>query len=514
MRNACAKLVCAVLCLGLTAAAQNAPKESRLRIGILDLETPGDNEELARKAGKLLTRLVGEVGFYEVLDQEAIREEFEKIDKEFPRICRDPRCVVSVGNSARCDRMIYGSVAKNGTSYGTVLTLMDVVARRPIEHLSIEGEPGVGLEALLKAAVAKLHGQPEEDLNVELNSYYGPEVHQEKQLIVSSGIWAGVAFFYAMANGVFKGVDEFEKHSDELAGVPSRAYHIPLHARPNALAHAYTAASNDAYGVFYNPAGVAWVGGGEAVASYQYRYGMDNIAASFVNKATRELGFGHAFLYNGDREHLYSEATLATALAYKFDRTLPFLRPFSVGAGLKVINTRYKPGGENLEFSDFDQRGHGFGVGLDLGLRAELSEKIYYGLVFKDVPSFVMEKNMKRGVKYVEFNPSVLQMGGLFKAGYATQLFAQGQVPLHRDQAWKMAGAVEHCFFGLLNARIGVRKEILAGFQVPWVITGGFGLEVNTEKVFGEFLTIDGAYEFNQFSPFSNPLSFSFRFGF
>jgi len=189
------------------------------------------------------------------------------------------------------------------------------------------------------------------------------------------------------------------------------------------------------------------------------------------------------------------------------------LPPISLGAALKMINTRYNPSGVG-EYSSFDQTGQGFGVGLDVGLRAQISEEIAYGAVLKDFPSFVIEKNLETG-KYTEFNPVVLLMGGTFAAGHSTILFAEGQIPLYEDQVWKMAGAIEQVFFNVIRGRIGVRKTIQSIERSgDLVLTTGLGLRLKTDWVFGSSLNFDASYEYNTINVFSNVLNFSMLFAF
>ena len=120
---------------------------------------------------------------------------------------------------------------------------------------------------------------------------------------------------------------------------------------------------------------------------------------------------------------------------------------------------------------------------------------------------------MKTGNRYIEPQPTTLAMGGIFRVGYSTLLIAEGNIPLYEDQAWKMAGGLEQELFSILLLRIGIQREIMASYAPPWKITGGFGLKVNTEQFAGDYLSLDGSYEYNTVQVF-DVINVSLRFGF
>ncbi|MBN1308262.1 MAG: hypothetical protein JXA18_10120 [Chitinispirillaceae bacterium] len=488
------KALLAIVCIASVAAAAKNPEpaaERRINIGILNFEQFDHAAEIASQAQYDLIALVKEIGFYRCYDQAALETGLSKAGKKMPLHCRDPRCVLDIGTTTGMDRMLFGSIEWGNRRCGVRMTLIDVVTRKTVETVTLQGAPGVAPADVLKAAVAKLHGH-EGEINAAMENYYGPAVHNERQFFISSAGCIGAGLLYGAINyGVEQktGKVEAEYLDEPLSGLATTG--VPLFARPAALANAYVAASDDAYGVLYNPAGMAWVAGPEAVLAYQYRFGLDNFAASYANKATREIGFGQALLYRADRERLMTEMYFVSAFAYKFNRLPSFLRPFSLGANVKVLGNRVK------STSDISPGGSSLGVGLDVGLLWELSDQIRYGLLFRDVPVLNYWKNVTTGMRYFEAQPSALLMGGTFQAGYSTFLIAEGQFPLYNDQPWKMAGGLEHEFFNLFFLRVGLQREIMAPYKTPWKITGGFGLKVNAEQLAGKRFSLDGSYEYN-----------------
>lgn len=491
--------VIASVLLAFPLFADSNSKNGKIRIGILTLESYGEAGGIAAKAEQELLNRIGEVGFYEVHSQSGLEKVLEEIKVDLPDHCRDPKCVIEVGTETGMDRMLFGYIDADDGTYAIQLTLIDVAMKRKIDAVSIEGASGVTIDDLIKNAVARLHGNVVKDTSVSI--YHGPKVHNEKEFLYSSAGVLGIGLIYGLINYFAENSDAHnlyaEYHDDDLAGISSLADQIPLFARPAALANAYVAASDDAYGVFYNPAGMAWVGGPEAVLAYQYRFGIDNLAATYVNKATREIGFGQGLLYSSDKDHMLTELYFVTSIAYKFTRLPEFLRPFSVGANIKMACNRVK--GE----MDDSPSGSSFGAGIDLGFLWEVSEKIRYGLLFKDLPVISKWKNVSTGESYYQADAATLQMGGTFRAGYKTFLIAEGQIPLSKDQNWKMSGGIEQELFKYILFRAGMQKEIQTVIESPWKITGGLGVNVKR-------FSLDGSYEFNTLKVF-NVLNISLR---
>ena len=491
--------------ISFAAESKNENVENRIKIGILTLEQYDKASEIADKAQYDLISLVKEVGFYECFDQPALEKQLEQTGDKLPKHCRDPKCVVEVGRLSGMDRMIFGSLEWGNNECGIKLVMIDVRTRQTIETVTLKGASGVPYIEVMKAAVAKLHGRTIKETSFA--EYYGPKVHNEKQLMISSAACIGLGILYG---GINYGVDQkvtkitADYEDEPLSGIATTG--VALFARPAALANSYVALSDDAYGVLYNPAGMSWVAGPQAVLAYQYRFGLDNFAATYVNKATREIGFGQALFYRADRDHLMTEMFFVSAIGYKFNN-LPHMRPFSLGANVKITSNRVK------STSEISSGGSSLGVGIDAGLMTELSDQIRYGLVFRDIPLLHRWKNVKTGETYFESEPTTLLMGGTFKVGYTTLLIAEGQIPLYDDQTWKMAGGLEQEFFNLFCLRMGLKREIMANYETPWYITGGFGFKVTTDQETGRYLSLDGSYEYNTLQVF-DVINISMRFGF
>lgn len=484
-------LIAAALMVPVFSYGQSA-SGGRLRVGVLDLENTGRDKGAAAGANASLQQFIALQGMVEIFNQERIEKEFVKLGRKLPARCRDPRTVLDVGGMINLDRMVYGTIDVTDKRCGVHLYLLDIVMRMAIGEASIQGDEGTPVDSVLLDAVIRLHGKA--DSTKVIKKYLGPVVHNEKQMLMTSGACIGVGLIWGLVNynRAKIGAPVWTVHRTEpLSNIPSSADQIPMFARPAALANAYVAASDDAYGVLYNPAGMAWTNGPEAICGYQYRFGLDNIAASYVNKATREIGFGNAFLYSGDREGLMTEMYFVSAVAYKFNRFIWLNRPVSLGVNVKIMSDKVKASsGDVSEFASSSISASSFGTGIDIGLLAELSDQIRYGCLVRDVPVFNKWNNQSTGENYNEALATTLHMGGTYQAGYTTFLIAEGQIPLFRDQSWKMSGGIEQEFFRVMFGRIGLQKVIQSAYDTPWKVTGGFGLRVYT-------VSLDGSYEYN-----------------
>ena len=474
-------------------------ERQKTKLGVLWLESSTGHDKVAYELTRVMIARLDSLGLYEMYYPEDIEKALGNAKVRVPASCRDPKCVNDIGKALGLRRMIYGTLDMTGSRYAVSLILLNVVSGRPIESVSIEGTPGMPAQDVLMSAIDRVHGF---QAQAGMTPYYGPPVDNIRELLWSTVAVQGTGIFYGLINygvggsAVTGGVEYTPYNKDEkLSGIPAASNQIPLFGRPTALANAYTAVSDDAYGVLYNPAGMAWVTQSEAVMGYQYRFGLDLLAVSYANKATRDLGFGQAILLSTDRDGAMTEMFFVTAVGYKINQNYLF-GPLSVGAALKVM-------GNTVRALSLDSpHGQSYGAGLDLGFMWELTDRIRYGLMFRDVPAINKWKNRTTGSQYTEALPPTLHMGGSYKASYSSFLTADGQIPLYADQPWVMAGGIEYEFFRMLALRIGLQREILDEEADWWKITGGAGLKFDTEALWGKQMILDLAYEYNTLNLF------------
>jgi hypothetical protein len=486
-------------------------EQKRMKLGVLYFESLTGHDKLASEMTDVVTAGLDSLGLYDVYLPDDIDRALANAKIRKPNNCRDPKCVQSIAKALGLERMVYGTVDMNGNRCGVNIVLIDVSYGRPIENVSIEGAEGVPAQYVVQYALDRIHGY---ESQADVRKYFGPEVDNVREFMWSSIAVLGAGVFYSVINyglGGASGAVDVELvggayENKTYSGVPALSNQIPMFARPAALANAYTAISDDAYGVLYNPAGMPFALNREAALAYQYRFGMDLLAATYVNKATRDLGFGQALLLSTDRDNLMTELYFITAAGYKFNQ-MPIMGPLSVGASIKLMGNTVN------DVSPDSPRGQSFGGGLDLGLMWELSQTIRYGITMRDVLSVNRWKNRTTGYQYNEWMPVTMHMGGSYRAGYTTLLVAEGEIPLYADQPWVMAGGMEFEFFRIFALRLGLQKEIMDEHAGGWKITGGGGLKFDIEPMWGKYLNLDFAYEYNTLELFP-VVNVSVRVGF
>jgi hypothetical protein len=478
-----------------------------LRIGICDIESIGSDQRAGRQASEHVVKLIARRDSIETVTRLQMEQALARLGKKMPAHCRDPRCVLDIGAILALDRMVYGAIDADVHRTRVHVYLLDVVRRRTLRDADIIGERNVAIDSVLAVAVARL--MDSSGNAVAVREQISPQVHNVKQLLLSSAACMGAGLAWGIVNycaGNRGGELPFEERNEPLSGIPSSADQIPMFARPAALADAYVAVSDDAYGVLYNPAGMALVQGPEAIAGYQYRFGLNNIAASYVNKATGAVGFGQAFLYSGDKEGILSELCFVSAIACRVNQFINTEQPVSLGVAMKILSDRVRGS------DPFSVSGSSLGVGLDAGLLVGLSDRIRYGLLFRDVPVVNRWINRTTGEQYGEAVATTLHMGGSYRAGVSTLLVAEGQLPVERDQSWKMAGGIEQKLFEVIMVRAGLLKTIQSYDETPWTITVGFGLNIDRGTPLGRSFSLDASYEYNTLGVF-NVLNVSFKVG-
>jgi hypothetical protein len=471
------------------------------RLGVLWLESSTGHDQMAHELTRVMIEKLDSLRLYEMYYPEDVEKALKEARVRTPGDCRDPKCVSDIGRALGLRRMIYGSVDMIGSSYAVRLELFNVITGRPIEVVSIQGAPGVPARDVLLCAIDRVHGHPG---RLHVTQYFGPPVNNLKEFLWSTIAVQGTGIFYSMINygvgGSGGGSDvtlapgAYDK--EPLSGISGASNQIPIFARPAALANAYTAVSDDAYGVLYNPAGMAWLGQRDAAVAYQSRFGvMDVLAVSYANRALRDLGFGQALLLSTDRDGAMTELFFVTAAGYRINQDYLF-GPMSVGAAIKFM-------GNTVRALSLDSpRGQSYGFGMDLGFMWELSRDIRYGLMFRDIPSINRWKNITTNRQYSEFQPPTMHMGGVYRASHSALLVADGQIPLYGDQPWVMAGGIEYEFFRMLALRIGLQREILDEESNWWKITGGAGFQFDTKAAWGKYTILDIAYEYNTLALF------------
>lgn len=469
------------------------------RVGVFTPFTNNDDAKMATEAIETIKDNLHQYGSYDLFDENRMRRDFSSFDKDFPAYCHEPRCAAQLGVMLELNKMIYGDIIKNENTYAVELVLIDVMTNGVAGRVSLEGDPGVTLAQVVNGAVDELLDRKESADSSEtrtdkpvLKRYYGEQVDNRRMMLISSAGYVATTLIAALISNDHQDakVGDDAGWDDDLSGIDPSMRTITSSARAKALGDAYVGMSRDAYGVFFNPAGAAWVDGIDLSITYQRGIGMINgITGSFVNKATREIGWGHSFQYYGHPDSYLQELYFGTVFAYRFNDLFGFMPPLSLGVGLNVSSIK-TTGGVGISA----QSGTGVGIGIDLGGMVEFTDKIDFGFVFQNVPSFTSYNNITQAYRYIESQAPRFNLGASYEVRYGTLLVAEGRIPLKEDQNWSLHGGVEQYLFGYARLRLGAFKEMFENRDAPWHITMGLGADV---PMVDHNLKVDISYDLN-----------------
>lgn len=491
----------------ITFSAAFAQDKTKIKIGVLKLETAGMSVKSSLASNTILCNVLSSINLYKVYNHKKIKAQLTQSKQELSTECFSPECAIELGESLGLDKIIFGCIDKSRKHQEVILTIVDIQSRRIEKNIDIKkSAAGITTDSLLRLAVMRMHNMDTQKTKIVLTD---PETNNVKKLFYSSGLSMGLGLLLAAVDGGlfnFSLNQQFDTFS--LSDISSSILQLPFFARPAAFGDGYIADANDAYGILYNPAGTAWVNGPEVALGYQHGYSMlNNFSVSHVDKA-KNIGFGQCLLYSADVDNLQRDIYFISAFSYKLNRLFPLPWPASIGVSVK-LGTTNSPESENATASQKTSCG-----GLDFGLFMPVNDNICFAAVLNDAPGLRKVNNTTTDIHYLEYDPMRLNLGGTLQTGhtdYNTFLIYQGQIPLYDDQHWHLSGGIEQELFHVIKLRLGLKKIVYA--DSPWLITGGFSLKANTKSIATKYLILDGSYQYNTLSVFPS-LNISFRVGF
>lgn len=242
-------------------------------------------------------------------------------------------------------------------------------------------------------------------------------------------------------------------------------------ARAMGMGMAYTAVSDDPYGMFFNPAGpagstdiqlagtvgrmVSPVGPLALTAAAFMRpfpllRANSYVGAAFLSERQLNAGDKDEFFIHYSEPFRYSD--LAAKLPYV--PALDFLRPIKTGANVKIVNVK-------------TSKGRKIGLGGDVGAQLDSGKGLKFGLSVNDLTTAatILSPSFNLGVSYL-LNRWLLLASDLRVRSGSTQLYP----------------GVEASFYeGLLKARVG------KGVPLDGVSQVAFGAGINFSPIFLDF---------------------------
>jgi hypothetical protein len=233
------------------------------------------------------------------------------------------------------------------------------------------------------------------------------------------------------------------------------------------LAHVQGALS-----IFMNPAGAAESTRENVMAGKRnLPGGAPSFFLAYSGPLKAGLHQGLAVQHEGDG--LANETTVKAALAGDWGALRRGLAGLKTGAALKLYLAKVGEDGVGVDRST----GHSAGLGLDLGLRLSLSERISAAFSVRDAFGFLRHRNTFTGETYAEILAPEWRVGAAYRASPSVLLVMDGQKGLVADQPDHVRFGGEKVLFGFLAARAGLHQVF--GRESVRTLSAGFGLDTD-----------------------------------
>lgn len=262
-------------------------------------------------------------------------------------------------------------------------------------------------------------------------------------------------------------------------------------ARHAAMGGAGLARVEDAMAVNLNPAAVADVTRESVVAAKRNQPGgTPSFHLSYAGPSRDGLHQGLGIQHEGD--DLANETTLLAALAGGWGRLGRAFAGVRTGAALKVYLAKVGSGGTGLDRST----GHSVGMGLDLGLKLRLSDRITAAIAVRDAWGFLRHANTFTDEASWEWLPQEYRAGAAYAMDPGIVLLMDGQKAMVADQADHLRLGAEKTMLRFLALRAGFHQAF--GRQPVRKLSAGFGLDSQgiSDRPLGARIALNYAYDF------------------
>ncbi len=261
---------------------------------------------------------------------------------------------------------------------------------------------------------------------------------------------------------------------------------VDLGARPLAMGSAFVAITDDANGIFWNPAGLSQVENREITMSYMELYDLVSYSSLGYVQNMKVGAVGIGLVSSSDVDGVYQDMIIFLSGAKGI------LNNLSVGTNIKYLYSTANI--ENVKI------GSGKGLSLDAGFQYSMRDDlIKLGVAFQNLVGYVSyNRNEIKGIpgeKYWE------RPGFSYKAGFAVDL---GRIFPKLDRTFLASefsdGDIhigsEYTFRDVLSLRIGFRT----GNGLTRAITTGFGLKLQSIQLDYAYVSSGVGASTSQFS--------------
>jgi long-subunit fatty acid transport protein len=275
----------------------------------------------------------------------------------------------------------------------------------------------------------------------------------------------------------------------DLSGIPGIFVDIGYGARPMGMGGAYVALADDANSIAWNPAGLINLQSKQATFMYANQMSLvPYYFAAYGQKFAGTQAHSEAIIHTGD--DVLSETTVLLAYAYSAQKLL--LPPFDrLQAGL-CLKLRRVSFGNNSDGGEERSQGSGSGVGLDLGVQWQATDKFTLGFALYDLLNNVSYDNKGTGKKYSEAVPTQLTIGVATRPSANVVVALDLKKSLYQDSEDALHFGIERTYLNFLALRAGFsqtldpepQRNFPVGFGIKYSLASGTALRLGFAYLF------------------------------
>ena len=435
-----------------------------------------------------------------------------------PRDCFSERCLVSEAAKAGSAFIVASQYSSRDSVKVLKLVLAEVPGGRLVRAVQVWGRPGrEGIIPFAREAAMRL-ALPEEDRDRERKAagmdgsftasrpwrqvpWLNPRDTLDNRRHwgwAGSGILlAGAGLAYAQGQLLQEDGNRSHPAKDVLSGAGAQSFLRGFFAAPTlgaryaAMGGAGIAHVGNGLALLMNPAGVAEADRENVVAAKRsLPDGTPSFFLAYAGPLYRQWTQGVGVQFEGDK--LANETTLHGALGYDLGTLAKELAGVKVGAQAKAYLAQVGESGVGQDRST----GRSFGMGLDLGLQARLSDKITAALAVRDAAGFLRHTNTFTDESYAELLPVEYRLGAAYRASRSLLLLLDGQKAVWADQVDHLRLGAEQVLLDFLALRCGLHE--IFGREAVRKMSLGFGVDTDGlgDKSLKMKITLNYAYEF------------------
>ncbi len=481
---------------------------------VKDLMPLGVDGKIAKSVTDIVREELIQSGLYSVYRREEVDSLLIKMNFKEKSGCYTEKCLVKLGNVLAAEKIVNGTLEKLGNIYTLSLSLLDVQAEAVDNAITYSCECKENqFSEMARNATLRLLGLEFKSDEVKTVEVKEPIIHRETSWIISTATTLVGGLIYAILDKALYPEDQNSNvptrytsiyRDDNLSHQAGAFANIGFGARPLGMGNAFAGLADDASGVAFNPAGIVRGKNREFQIYYTKQFQLIPYTyMAFIDRIQNRLSHGQAIVASGDEA--FNELTFISGISYLYDKVPGGFRPVSAGLNIKLQMGGF---GNNTGGGNEKITGKMFGVGLDLGLQFEITQKILMGIMVRNIFNYLKWHNDYRDLHYNQGLPPELIIAGSFKVNPTTTLVMDGKKSIYLDTRDRVSLGAEKIIFNMVALRTGgsLDMETETNLKLNFGLGFFYGFSQNRRVSF------DYAYEFFKTVDHSHRISLGTRF--